>query len=138
MAYLLIVEDDQDFATAAAMVLRSAGHEVHIETDTTAATRSMEDRCPDLVILDVMFPESASAGFEMARAVRRDTDRFKDVPILMLTAVNTQFPLGFSAYNIDDDWMPVQDFLEKPVDLGILSQRVAALLGEPRQQSAEA
>jgi CheY-like chemotaxis protein len=52
----------------------------------------------------------------------------KDVPILMLTAVNTRFPLGFSSQDIDEDWLPVTDFLEKPVDLDVLAERVAAIL----------
>ena len=48
----------------------------------------------------------------------------------MLTAVNQKFPLGFGADDIDDDWLPVSDFLEKPVDLAVLTQKVQALLGK--------
>lgn len=128
MAYVMIVDDDEDFATAAATVLRDAGHEVRIELETENAVPSMRDRCPDLLILDVMFPENASGGFELARAIRLHDEAFKDVPILMLTAVNTKFPLGFSAQDIDETWMPVSDFLEKPVDFDVLRDKVTALL----------
>jgi len=130
MAYLLIVDDDEDFASAAATVLRSAGHEVQIELDTATATASMTDRRPDLLILDVMFPENASGGFELARDLHTRSDEFKTVPILMLTAVNTKFPLGFSPQDIDDNWLPVTDFIEKPVDFDVLQERVALLLSK--------
>jgi DNA-binding response OmpR family regulator len=127
MSYLLIVDDDEDFATAVATVLRSSGHDVRIESELSAAIRTMTERRPDLVVLDVMFPENSTGGFEIARQMRWNHDTLKDVPILMLTAVNTRFPLGFSSKDIDEDWLPVTDFLEKPVDLDVLAERVADL-----------
>ena len=128
MSYLLIVDDDEDFATAVATVLRGKGHEVHMELDLSAAVRSMTERRPDLLLLDVMFPEDSTGGFELARAMRWRYETLKDIPILMLTAVNTRFPLGFSEKDIDDDWMPVTEFLEKPVDLDVLAERVDTIL----------
>ena len=128
MAYLLIVDDDQDFAEAAALALQTAGHEVDIELDPKNALPRMNERRPDLVVLDVMFPEDSSAGFELARAIRHHNESTKDVPVLMLTAINVKFPLGFSTGDIDQDWLPVSDFVEKPVDFGVLCDKVAALL----------
>jgi hypothetical protein len=46
----------------------------------------------------------------------------------MLTAINTKFPLGFGPKDIDDRWMSVTDFLEKPVDFDVLRGKVAKLL----------
>ena len=128
MAYLMIVDDDEDFATAAATALRRDGHDVDIELDTEQALQSMEQRHPDLVILDVMFPESSSAGFELARTLRHERVDLRNIPVLMLTAVNQKFPLGFSSTDIDEEWLPVADFLEKPVNLEMLKARVAELL----------
>lgn len=128
MAYLMIVDDDEDFAVVAAEVLRREGHEVSVELSTRSAQESMAKRRPDLLILDVMFPESSSGGFDLARTLRHCEPLLKDVPILMLTAVNEKAPLGFSADDIDDHWLPVADFLEKPVNLGVLRNKVSALL----------
>lgn len=128
MAYVMIVDDDQDFASAAAKALEADGHEVRIELETSTALQSMNERPPDLAILDVMFPENTSAGFELARTLRREGEELRKVPLLMLTAVNSQFPLGFSSSDIDDEWMPVNAFLEKPVDLDVLRGRVTSLL----------
>jgi two-component system OmpR family response regulator len=130
MAYVMVVDDDEDFAGAAAQVLRSAGHEVRIELTTHNVVRSMLERRPDLVILDVMFPEDSSAGFELARAIQQGDEKLRGVPVLMLTAINAKFPLGFSARDIDQNWLPVTVFLEKPIDFSVLKDRVAELLRE--------
>ena len=130
MAYVLIVDDDEDFASTAAIVLRKEGHDVEIELSTDDAEKNMESKTPDLVVLDVMFPEDDSAGFELARFMRHKNETLKNVPILMLTAINTKFPLGFGTKDIDDDWLPVADFLEKPVDFDVLRQKVSILLNE--------
>jgi two-component system OmpR family response regulator len=131
MAYLMIVDDDADFASAAAMVLRGAGHEVAVVLETQGALPAMEKRRPDLLILDVMFPEDASAGFELARLIKSSREALAGIPILLLTAVNSQFPLGFSSLDIDDTWLPVTDFLEKPVDLEVLLSTVTTLIDNP-------
>ena len=101
MSYLLIIDDDEDFAVAAATVLRDAGYEVQIEMNIQSAEKSMKNRQPDLIILDVMFPENGTAGFELARKLKHYDKQLKDIPILMLTAVNEKFPLGFSSTDID-------------------------------------
>ena len=128
MAYLMIVDDDEDFAAAAATALQNAGHEIEIELDTESAVKNMESRRPDLVILDVMFPEDTSGGFGLARMMQHHNEKLKGIPILMLTAVNQKFPLGFGSRDIDDTWLPVSGFLEKPVDLDVLRDKVDAVL----------
>jgi len=132
MAYVLVIDDDEDLANAAATVLGGAGHEVAFELTIDGGLASMKNRKPDLLVLDVMFPESSSAGFDLARRVRHDDSDLKDVPILMLTAVNAEFPFGFSQRDIDDHWLPVSDFLEKPVDLDVLVKKVDELLGKAK------
>ena len=128
MAYVMIVDDDQDFAETIALVIRNEGHEVENKYDTESAFQSMQQKTPDLVLLDVMFPEDSSAGFELARTMRHENEKLKKVPILMLTAINARFPLGFGPNDIDSEWMPVTDFLEKPVDFDVLRDKVAKLL----------
>ena len=46
----------------------------------------------------------------------------------MLTAINQQFPLGFSGQDIDPKWLPVTEFLEKPVDFRLLCDKLQAML----------
>ncbi|NOY82932.1 MAG: response regulator [Kiritimatiellaeota bacterium] len=128
MAYILIVEDDQDYADAVSTVLSAENHEIRILRETHTVIGSMQERRPDLVILDIMFPEDVSAGFRLARAIHNFHSELEDVPILLLTAVNARFPLGFGPGDIDEVWMPATDFLEKPVDFDLLRDKVNALL----------
>ena len=97
-----------------------------LEHDAARAMDGVRQFEPDAVVLDVMFPENPSAGFEVARQIRAE---YPNLPILMLTAVNQQFPLGFSDKDIDSKWLPVTEFVEKPVDFDVLCQKIAKLLG---------
>jgi DNA-binding response OmpR family regulator len=128
MAYVLIVDDDEDLASATSTVLSGAGHEVKALLDTSDAIPSMQEKTPDLIILDVMFPEDSMAGFKLARTIRNESEKFKNIPILMLTAVNAKLPMGFSSDDIDNAWLPISDFVEKPVDLDVLLAKVEKLL----------
>lgn len=130
MATIMIVDDDEDFTAAIARVLKDDGHSVHVEADTQGAWEALEKNRPDLLILDVMFPEDTSAGFEFARKLHHSSEALRTIPILMLTAINARYPLGFSfnSDDIDEEWMPVSDFLEKPVDFQALKTKTAALL----------
>jgi CheY-like chemotaxis protein len=123
MAYVLIVDDDEDFAGAVSTMLKSHAQ----ETDADKAVDRIRQRRPDAVILDVMFPENDTAGFDVARAIRRN---FGALPVVLLTAVNNTFPLGFSNKDRDAAWLPVAEFMEKPVDLNRLCEKVGQLLGK--------
>ncbi|HLE01169.1 MAG TPA: response regulator [Bdellovibrionota bacterium] len=128
MSYVLIVDDDEDFASAVGTVIRSAGHEIDIKLNTKSASASIKTRRPDLIVLDVMFPENESGGFEFARELQQSHKGKEKIPVLMLTAINTKSPVGFRARDIDDQWLPVEEFVEKPVDLNLLLQKVNRLL----------
>ena len=78
-----------------------------------------------------MFPESDTAGFEVARSIRRT---FGELPVLLLTAVNQSFPLGFSNTDRDPTWLPVAAFLEKPVNFTHLCQKVKEILAGSHKQ----
>ena len=135
MSYLLIIDDDADFAGAVRTVCESAGYEVAVIHTLTEAVGKIEERRPDGILLDVMFPEDPSGGFDLARQIRH---QFGLLPILMITAVNQQFPLGFGKKDIDPDWLPVTEFVEKPVEFPILLDRVKMLLaGDPEGQSVQ-
>jgi DNA-binding response OmpR family regulator len=127
VAYLMVVDDDVDISAALEVVLKNSGYEVEVALKTEIAWEKLEERIPDLMVLDVMFPGNDSEGFEFARKIRGD-NRFKSLPIVMMTAVNQSFPFGFSADDIDNEWLPVSEFLEKPVDFEVLKAKIEALL----------
>lgn len=127
MAYVLIIDDDEDHASAIALMLRESGHEADIQLEIKGSTQRVKERRPDLIILDVMFPEDPRGGFKLAWKIR-SLDEGAKMPILMLTSVTHETSATVSAKDIDDVWLPVTDFVEKPVDLKVLLEKVTTLL----------
>jgi len=127
MAFITIIDDDVEFAENISVVLKGDGHEVRMRDETKGAVEDLIKATPDLLILDVMFPENPSGGFDLAREIRKN-DKLKRLPIILLTSINQQFPMDFSYKDIDKEWMPVQDFVEKPVDMEELLDKVREIL----------
>ena len=133
MARIIIVDDDVDCGKNTAEILTAKGYETLLIHTMENAIATVIQHKPDLLVLDIMFPDNPVAGFDLAREVRRHRE-IKDLPILLLSGVNQEFPMGFSNRDIDSDWMPIQDFLEKPVKSADLLQSVAKLLAKPRKK----
>lgn len=129
MPYIMIIDDDVELVEDLLVFMEDAGHTVKILNDTEGAIKSLVEDKPDLLILDVMFPERPAGGFDLAREIR-ETEVIKDLPIVLLTGVNQEFPMDFSADDIDSNWMPVQSFLCKPVDIKELLKKIDELLKE--------
>ncbi len=127
MAKIMVIDDDLDLAEDLSLILKSAGHQTSTRDDTEGAVAILMEQKPDLLILDVMFPENPAGGFDLAREIR-STPELRDLPVILLTAINQEFPMDFSSNDIDPEWMPVQDFLEKPVAPDVLLQKVDELL----------
>ncbi|MEI7436802.1 MAG: response regulator [bacterium] len=127
MARIMIIDDDVELANNTAALIRRQGHEVSMLHTTDDAVRKVAEYKADLVILDVMFPDNPVAGFDLARQIRRMKD-IKDLPIILLTGINQDFPMDFSSHDIDPDWMPVQDFMEKPVKVEVLLEKMSRLM----------
>ncbi len=127
MAKIMIIDDDKEWAENTAMLVRNAGHDVMVSHTTKGATQLLTEVKPDLIILDVMFPDNPAAGFDLAREIRR-TKPIKNTPIILLTGINQHFEMDFSSADIDPDWMPVHDFMEKPVKMPVLLKKMERLL----------
>ena len=129
MAKVMIVDDDRDFMDSICRVLQHRGHQTTAIYDTEEVIDKLEREPHEVLVLDVMFPENAAAGFHLAQEIRKHKTLTR-LPILILSAINTKFPMGFGPGDIDDTWMPVQDFLEKPIDFDVLSAKVEKLAGQ--------
>lgn len=122
---ILIVDDDQDLVDVLTTVLESAGYRVESAADRSEGWSKAQQSPPDLAVIDVMMGSDV-AGFQLTGDFRRD-EKLKKVPIIMLTAINQKLPYGFSP-DKDEEFIPVDRFLEKPVDPETLLKEVAALL----------
>lgn len=130
MAKITIIDDDSEMTEHIALILQKDGHSVNAFNDTHGVLEDLVRNPSDLIILDVMFPDNPAAGFEMARKIRR-TRGIKDIPIILLTGVNREFPTHLSSTDIDHEWMPAQEFIEKPVNPAKLLKKVRDIVTTP-------
>jgi len=123
---ILIIDDDPDITEAMTVVLENRGYEVRGARDGTEGMEQLKQARPDLIILDVML-RTSQEGFELSRELKQNP-KYKDIPILMLTAVKQKTGLDFKAEAGDQSWLPVEEFLDKPVKPNVLLEKVEDLL----------
>lgn len=129
MKKVYIIDDDQDIVESMSIVLKANNYEVMAQYNDEKVTENILDYNPDLIILDVIFPENSSAGFEIAREIKKNA-KLANIPIIMLSVVNEKgiYVGRFSNQDIDDSWLPVSLFLDKPVQPKELLQKVKSVL----------
>jgi len=113
---VLVVDDDVKTVELVKLYLDRDGYQVLTAYDGIEALRLARERCPDLIILDLMLPDID--GLEVCRILRHESD----VPIIMLTARTTDQDkltgLGLGA----------DDYVTKPFSPKVLAARVWAVL----------
>lgn len=123
---ILIIDDDPDITEAMTVVLENRGYEIESAADSSEGMAKLQANRPDMIILDVMM-RTRQEGFELSRELKTNPD-YKDIPILMLTAVKEKTGLDFKTTAGDDAWLPVEAFLDKPVKPDVLLEKVQSLL----------
>lgn len=113
---ILVVEDEDTIAGAIAARLRSEGFDVDIAGDGPTGVEAADRLEPDLVILDLMLP--GFDGFEVCRQIQRR----RQVPVLMLTAKDTETDLLVGLR------LGADDYMTKPFSPRELVARVNAIL----------
>jgi len=121
---VLIVDDDPDIVEAEKLILESRGYHVDSATDGESGLAKAMDSKPDLIILDVMMT-TMDEGIRVAQQLRRQPG-LKHVPIIITTAIGQVTSLRFSP---DDEILPVDAFVEKPVKPSHLISVAEALMG---------
>jgi CheY-like chemotaxis protein len=123
---ILVVDDDVDLVEAMRIILENAGFDVIDALDGTAGLQKARSEKPDLIILDVMM-DAQDEGFHVAYQLRSEPGT-RDVPIIMLSAVTQQTGYKFDARH-DADFLPVSEFIEKPIEPRRLVDKVRQHLG---------
>jgi DNA-binding response OmpR family regulator len=121
MAKILIVDDDPDVVDACRMFLERERHEVDAAYSRAEGMNAVREHAPDLIILDVIM-EQPDDGIAMAQQLRREGF---NKPILMLTSIGKVTGLSYGKH---EDLLPVDAFIDKPVEPATLVTTVAALL----------
>ncbi len=123
---ILIIDDDPDIVEATRVVLETKGYEVEHARDGSIGLEMIKEDKPDLIILDVMM-NTLREGFLLSRELKQN-EEYKGIPILMITSVKEKTGIDFSSAAGDEAWLPVEDFLEKPVKPEVLLEKVGKFL----------
>lgn len=125
-AKILIIDDDIDLVEVMRLTLETAGFEVVDAQEGAKGLEKIKTEQPDLVILDVMMG-TQDEGFHVAYQMR-NSPKMAEIPIIMVTAVGQETGFMFDKEK-DQDYLPVQEFLAKPIDPDKLIETVKKNLG---------
>ena len=116
---IAIVDDEPDIVELVSINLKRAMFKVNGFSDAESFYRFLEEKIPDLIILDLMLPDAD--GLEICKYLKKE-DRFSSIPIIMLTAKGDEtdkiLGLEFGA----------DDYVTKPFSPRELVARVKAVL----------
>jgi CheY-like chemotaxis protein len=127
--YILVVEDDEDFAALVSFVLRAQGYDVATAGDGDVAMAAVRDRRPDLITLDILMP--GETGIMFYRQLKSRTSSFQGIPVVVVSGVfqHDREKLGLIRPFFETERLPPPvDYLEKPLDAARLAEVVAGAL----------
>ena len=122
---IMVVDDDVDFLMQMNMQLEASGYSV-VTVETAAAAREMlNQKRPDLIIVDLML-EDPDAGFSLCYHIKKSDP---DMPVIMVTAVSGETGLTFDAETSEERaWIKADCVLAKPVRFEQLEGELKRLL----------
>lgn len=119
-ATVLIVDDSPTETRILSTTLTKAGYRVETAANGEEGVEIARQIRPDIILMDVIMP--VLNGFQATRMLRRDAGT-ADIPIIMVTTKDMQ---------TDRTWglrQGANEYLVKPVDRGMLIERIRAILG---------
>lgn len=125
---ILIVDDEEPIQELLRFNLENEGYSVLTAFDGPVALKMIEEKRPDLVVLDVMLP--GMDGLEVCSQLRQNP-KFRDLPVIMLTAKGEEIDkvLGLE--------LGADDYLTKPFSPRELLARIRARLRRIKPQTVE-
>ena len=127
---ILVIDDDPDLVEVIRLTLNASGFQVFSAASGAEGLEKVKEINPDLIILDVMM-DHTTEGFQVSLKLRSpdpasEYAEYRDIPILMLTAIHSTTPLRFAP---EGEYLPVDSFAEKPLEPAELVSTVERLLG---------
>jgi CheY-like chemotaxis protein len=107
MKTILIIDDDADILETTGALLEHEGFSIHSAATVEDGVKMIGEVKPDVILLDIMFPEKKTRGFEAAAEIK---EKHPSVPIIALTAINREYSFEFTKEDLKAD-----EFLNKPV-----------------------
>ncbi len=127
---ILIVEDDVDLVESTKKILETKSYQIIVAFNPDEAGERLKQSKPDLIILDVMFgSKEESLGFNFARKLKHNKE-YSEIPIIMLSAINAKEQYFNFSPETDGEFLPVECFLDKPLDPEELFNKIETLLSK--------
>ncbi|HEX5391657.1 MAG TPA: EAL domain-containing protein [Rhodocyclaceae bacterium] len=125
MPLVLIVDDDRSTRTTLFHALARANFRVSEAADGLEALHWLQSEVPDVILMDAMMP--TMDGFTACAKIKAEPD-WKDIPILMITALEDQRSVerAFAA--------GASDYIPKPIHLSVVNQRVRRIVEATRAE----
>ena len=122
MKKILIVDDQTEVRELVEVTLRIGDYEILQAASGDEALQVAREQKPDLILLDVMMPNSSIDGFEVCRRLKQD-DETKYINVVMITARGQEkdFEIGKAA--------GADDYFTKPFSPLQLMNKVEEILG---------
>lgn len=116
---VLIVDDEPNIVLSLKFLVSQQGYAVRTAGSGEEALQSLREQVPDLVLLDIMMPKPD--GYEVCQQMR-STPKWKDIPVIMLTAKgrDVERQKGYA--------MGADDYITKPFATHELVAKVRAVL----------
>jgi DNA-binding response OmpR family regulator len=109
---VLMIDDDSEFVEAITNLLDAKGFQVDSASNGKDGLAKAKEQKPDLILLDVMMT-TETEGIDVAREMNQE-ESLKGIPVIMISGVRNEMNLPFG-FEPDADWLPITQFLEKPV-----------------------
>ena len=121
---VLVVDDEPNIVISIKFLMKQKGYEVRTASNGEEALQALNEKVPDLILLDVMMPKPD--GYEVCQKIRA-TAKWKDIPVIMLTAKGREVERekGFA--------MGADDYITKPFSTQELVAKVQAILEGKRE-----
>ena len=116
MQRILIIDDDEDIIETVGELLKYEGYEIESAITTEAGIEMLKNNPPDLVLLDIMFPDKKTKGFDAAAEIKNIN---ANLPLFVFTAINREYAFDFSKEDIKAD-----EFINKPIKLDRLVEKI--------------
>ena len=119
MSLIYILEDDKNIQEIESFAIKGNGYDVCAFDDAQAFDRGMQERKPDLLLLDVMLP--GEDGLSVLKRLRSDNDT-KELPVILVTAKDSEID---TVRGLD---LGADDYITKPFGVMELMSRIKAIM----------
>ena len=105
---ILIIDDSNTNLVLLESLFKRSGYSVHSASSAKEGLKTLENKQPDLIYLDLIMPDVD--GFDFIRMLRKNSD-WKDIPVVILSAVNEEEVISRSIE------LGARDYLTKPLNI---------------------